>query len=195
VKGQALWWLLNYHDSRWKEFGVDEALKRSGLYDPEKLVISSVVAPLAAPTQLPPAAVIAALTGHAARGAELARMCEMCHRIGDQGVDYAPNLTGFANRETSAAVIGHIRDPSGDTSPGYEGTEIILRDGTIVDGLMQSIGDPVVIQTIGGVRQLIPAARIKSRRRLGHSLMLSADQLGLSAQDLADVVAYLKTQN
>jgi hypothetical protein len=28
---------------------------------------------------------------------------------------------------------------------------------------------------------------------LGRSLMLSADQLGLAAQDVADIVAYLKT--
>jgi hypothetical protein len=41
---------------------------------------------------------------------------------------------------------------------------------------------------------MIPADRIRSRQPLGRSLMLSADQLGLSAQDVADIAAYLKTQ-
>jgi hypothetical protein len=35
---------------------------------------------------------------------------------------------------------------------------------------------------------------VGSRTPLGRSLMLSAEQLGLSAQDVADIVAYLKTQ-
>ena len=47
----------------------------------------------------------------------------------------------------------------------------------------------------GRGRSLVPAARIKGspRKPLGRSLMLSAEQLGLSAQDVADIVAYLKT--
>jgi len=42
------------------------------------------------------------------------------------------------------------------------------------------------------VTQMIPAAQVKERKRLGRSLMLSADQLGLSAQQVADIVAYLR---
>jgi putative heme-binding domain-containing protein len=55
-----------------------------------------------------------------------------------------------------------------------------------------SNGNPVVIQSTGGAIQMIPAALIANRQRLGRSLMLSADQLGLTAQQLADIVAYLK---
>jgi putative heme-binding domain-containing protein len=45
---------------------------------------------------------------------------------------------------------------------------------------------------MGGVTQMVPKTMIKDRHALGRSLMLSADQLGLSAQQIADVVAYLK---
>jgi hypothetical protein len=51
------------------------------------------------------------------------------------------------------------------------------------------------VQSMGGLTQMIPAAKIRgsSRKPLGRSLMLSAEQLGLNAQDVADIVAYLKT--
>jgi hypothetical protein len=48
---------------------------------------------------------------------------------------------------------------------------------------------------MGGLTQMIPVSKVRPGRppALGRSLMLSADQLGLSAQDVADIVAYLKT--
>ena len=40
---------------------------------------------------------------------------------------------------------------------------------------------------------MIPRNRIQKRPyKLHHSLMLSADQLGLTPQDVADLVAFLK---
>jgi putative heme-binding domain-containing protein len=48
------------------------------------------------------------------------------------------------------------------------------------------------VQSAGGMTQMIPTAMVKERKRLGRSLMLSADQMGLTAQQVADVVAYLK---
>ena len=40
---------------------------------------------------------------------------------------------------------------------------------------------------------MIPRGLIKDRPgNLNRSLMLSADQLGLTAQDVADIVAYMK---
>jgi len=45
---------------------------------------------------------------------------------------------------------------------------------------------------MGGLTQIIPADRVASRRRFPGSLMMSAAQLGLTAQDVADVIAYLR---
>ena len=54
--------------------------------------------------------------------------------------------------------------------------------------------DPVIIRSTGGLTQLIPGDRMKSRQNLGRPLMLSAEQLGPEAQDVADVVAHLRTK-
>jgi len=194
IQTAALWWTLNYKDSRWASHGINAELKARGLYDPEKVKITASVIEPQPPTKLPSVAQLALIKGDATRGAGLSAACLMCHRIGDQGAEYAPNLTGFASRQTTEVVINSIVNPSSDIAHGYEGTEFILKDGTIIDGLSLTSGDPVIVQTMGGSTQMIPAEKIKSRKRLTRSLMMSAEQLGLGAQEVADVVAYLKTK-
>ena len=194
VQSHALWWILNYKDTRWKEFGLNAELKSRKLYDPATVAAIPAMVPAPAPSQFPPVSEIAALTGDPTRGRNTGQACLACHRIGDQGVDYAPALTGFARRQTTEVVVNSIVKPSDDIAHGYAGTEITLKDGTVIDGLVLSPGDPLIVQTMGGIRQLIPADRVQTRRPLNRSLMLSAEQLGLKPQDVADVVAWLRTQ-
>lgn len=194
VQQQAFWWLLNYKDSRWANLGVDEELKARGLYDADKVVINeSVVPEPPAESKLPPPAEIAALEGDAKRGAALVTACYLCHRIGTQGTDYGPDLTAFAKMQAAEAVIGAIVKPSADIAHGYEGTTVKLKDGKTVQGRLVSSGDPLVVQSMGGVTQLIPAKLVDKRTNLNRSLMLGADQLGLDAQAVADIVAYLRS--
>lgn len=187
----ALWWLLNYKDSRWAEAGVDAELKRRGLFDPDTVQISEVTVP-EAPSATLQVADIVRLRGDARRGAIAAQACQMCHRINGQGTDYAPDLSGFASRQTREVVATAIVTPSNDIAHGYDGTEITLTDGRRIHGLVLSGGNPLIVQSTGGLTQMIPATLVKQRKRLGRSLMLSADQLGLSAQQVADIVAYLR---
>jgi putative membrane-bound dehydrogenase-like protein len=192
-KNQALWWLINYKDSRWAGQGIDAELKRRGLFDPDAVAINEVMVP--APPEkstLPAVADIARLRGDAKRGATAAGACLMCHQIKGQGVDFGPALDGFASRQTRDVVITAIVNPSNDIAHGYEGAELTLTDGKKVHGMVLSGGNPVIVQSTGGVTQMIPATLIKERKRLGRSLMLSADQLGITAQQVADIAAYLR---
>ena len=54
------------------------------------------------------------------------------------------------------------------------------------------MGDPVILVSTGGIRQIIPKERIADKKNMKRSLMLSAQQLGLSEQDVADIVEYMK---
>lgn len=194
VQSHALWWLLNYKDTRWKEHGLNAELKSRGLYDPATVTISPSLVPAPEPSKLPSVEAIAALKGDVQRGSNVGQTCYLCHRVGDKGVEYAPSLTGWASRQTTDVVINAIVNPSADIAHGYSGTEITLKDKIVIHGLLLSAGDPLIVESMAGLRQLIPNDRVESRKQLGRSLMLSADQLGLSAQDVADVVAWLKTQ-
>ena len=189
----ALWWLINYKDSRWAGQGIDAELKRRGLFDPDTVAINEVTVPQPPEkSSLPQVADIAKLRGDAKRGEAAAGACLMCHRVHGKGVDYAPAIDGFASRQTRDVVITAIVNPSNDIAHGYDGSEITLTDGRKIHGLVLSGGNPIIVQSTGGVTQMIPAAQVKERKRLGRSLMLSADQLGLTAQQVADIVAYLR---
>ena len=54
--------------------------------------------------------------------------------------------------------------------------------------------DPVIIMSSGAITQTVPKNRIKEKKPLPRSLMLSAEQMGLDAQTLADVTAFLRTK-
>jgi putative heme-binding domain-containing protein len=193
VPDHALWWLLNYRKTRWSAFAIDAELKTRGLYDADAITVAPSIVPEPEPTRLPSAAAIAQLTGDVARGADKAQSCLLCHRIGEGGVDYGPELTTWAQRQTTEATIAAIIDPSAEIAHGYGGTAVTLQDGTVVQGILDSPTDPLVIRSMGGLRQMIPADRVQKRDWMRRSLMLSAEQLGFSAQDVADVEAYLQS--
>jgi putative heme-binding domain-containing protein len=193
VKANAFWWILNYKDSRWKDLDLNAELKSRGVFDADKIELNAAEVPVAPATQLV-VKDIAALKGDAQRCATLAQSCLLCHRIGDKGIEYGPSLAGFANRQTAEVVINSIVNPSSDIASGYDGTELKLAGGAVIQGLLQSTGNPLIIQSTGGVTQFVPNAKVQSRTKMERSLMLSADQLGLKAQDVADIAAFLKTQ-
>ncbi len=75
-KNAALWWLLNYKDSRWAQAGVDAELKRRGLFDPDAVRVEEITVPSPSQTSaLPAIAEIAKLRGDAKRGAQVAATC------------------------------------------------------------------------------------------------------------------------
>ena len=194
IKADALWWLINRKDNVWRDHSLAAELKARKLYDPEAVELIEATIPKAdAPTFA--AADVAKLTGDAKRGHErFSAVCTSCHRAGDEGVEYAPNLTGWARRQTAEVFFNSVINPSADIAHGFNGTELKLKDGTLIHGLVISDGDPVVIQSAAGVIQTVPRNRIAGRGGLGRSLMLSADQLGLKPQDLADIHAFLRTR-
>ena len=90
------------------------------------------------------------------------------------------------------AIIHAIVNPSQGIAHGFQGTEYILKDGTTLHGITESRGDPAIVLSQGGLTQMVPQSKVKSSKRMKRSLMLSAEQLALSAQDVADIVAFMK---
>lgn len=194
VRAEALWWLLNRKDSTWNDFGLNTALKARGIYDPDHVELTEATIPAAEPPQFT-VAQVASLTGEAKRGGEkFSATCSSCHRVGDSGTEYAPNLTGWAGRQTTEVFLNSVINPSAEIASGFNGVEIKTKEGVVLHGLLLSEGDPLIVQSASGLTQMVPKSRVESRKGLNRSLMLSADQLGLSAQDLADIAVFLKTQ-
>ena len=194
LKADAIWWLINRKDSVWRQHALGPVLKARKIYDPEAIELISATIP-EPEKPLFSVATVAALSGESRRGQERFRaVCISCHRAGDEGVEYAPNLTGWARRQTAEVFFNSVINPSSDIAHGFAGTAFKLKDEVEIHGVVISDGDPVVVQSAAGIIQTIPKKRIESRKGLGRSLMMNADQLGLSAQDLSDIQAFLRTQ-
>ena len=144
-------------------------------------------------SKLPPIEDILKLKGDADKGKLLATACYMCHKIGENGVDYGPDITAFARAQTSEVVLRSLIDPSAEISHGYNGSVVTTKDKVVVHGRVLSNSNPVIVQSQGGVMQMIPKNKVESVKGLRRSLMLSAEQLGMDAQALADLLAYLNT--
>lgn len=193
VKADAIWWLMNKKDADWKDFGVMTALKENGIYDPDDVELVPAMIPEPPVSKLPPVGDVLAMTADASRGKLIATACSICHQIEGQGVEFGPTLTGWGKTQTREVIARSIMNPSADIAHGFQGVEILTDNGLMIQGVVLSEGDPVMIRSMGGLTQNVPKARIKKRSRMRRSLMMSAEQFGFGAQEVADLVAYLKS--
>ena len=193
LREPATWWLLNRMSNDWKDHDLRPALKAAGIYDPEAIELREIVTPKPA-ADAPELAIdeVLKLTGDAARGKDAATRCLMCHAVGGTGAELGPALDGWGRGKSDEVIARAIVRPSAEVAMGYDGMELKTKDGLTIQGLLIKEGDPLMMRSMGGVTQIIPADRVASRRRMSESLMMSATQLALTAQDVADLVAFLK---
>ncbi len=196
VGGEATRWLIHLGNTRWRKLKVFDFLKEKGIYDSDKIEITEALVPVAeGESKLPSVAAILALKGDASKGKTTALRCVMCHRLEGQGVDYGPTLMGWISNQGDERFVHAVLNPSAGIALGYPGSRVKLKGGKEIHGLALSARNPLIVQSQGGVVQVIPSDRIEEVEPLGRSLMLSADQLGLSPQDVADILAYIQTLN
>lgn len=193
-KDLANWWVNNRKGNLWKPYNVDGILKARG-QDPAnvKLVAVEMPAEPANAPKLPPVAEIAKLQGDVARGKTAVAACYMCHKVGDAGTDFGPDLSSFGKQQPAEVIITAIAEPSADVSHGYDGTEIKTKDGLTITGMVLSDSDPVIVKCMGGQMQTIAKSRIASMKKMEKSLMYPPSLLGLTPQSVADITAYLKS--
>ena len=193
VGAEATRWLIHLGNTRWRKYGVYDALKKAAIYDPDQIKITEIVVPaVEGKSKMPPISEILKLKGDAEKGKITAARCIMCHRIGGLGIDYGPSLEGWIQNQGNEKFVQSLIDPSSEIAHGYSGSRIQLKDGIEIHGLTLSAKNPLIVQSQGGIVQVIPSGKVKSVESLGRSLMLSAEQLGMKAQDVMDVLAYLK---
>jgi putative heme-binding domain-containing protein len=143
-------------------------------------------------TKLPHADKILALKADPDNGKQQIGRCYVCHKVGSVGVEFGPTLAGWGSGQNRETILKAITNPSADLAHGYEGTELLVKGDKRIQGFIQAEGDPLVIRVFGGEDLVIAKSDIKSRKKMNSSLMAPASSLGLNAQQLRDIVEYLK---
>lgn len=201
MKGEATAWLFRNLSGEWAKHDIGKGLKEKGIYDPAAIVVAASPMPEpAADAEQPNVDEILKLTSDTTKGQlAAATRCILCQRIDGAGTEYGPNLKGWGATQEREAVVRAIAEPSAGIARGYMGTEVILKDGGVIHGIAFNNTElwmkdalPLVIQSAGGLTQLIAKDRIEKKHAFKRSLMFDPQTLGLSAQDIADIAAWLE---
>ena len=191
LKTASTWWLVNRSEGEWADMNIRPELEKRGLVEkPADLVEMTVPSkPTGHNYEITE---VLALKGDATRGKLAAGRCVLCHQIEGVGPEYGPTLKGFGSRQPPEVIAKSLIDPSADISHGFEGSSIKLKDGKSIDGRIIADGEPTIIRSTGGFTQKVASFQEEKRQKMDRSLMLSADQLGLTAQDVADIIEWMK---
>ena len=198
VKDLAKQFLVKSMVHRWKEYAVKEFLVSQKIIDAKPKPLVQVPGLRRDDGTLKVAKVIK-LPGDYERGKSSAARCYSCHQFDNLGVEFGPNLKGWGQGRSAEEIARAIIHPSAGIAHGYESHEVTLEPNWKerksfwrINGIILSESDPLTIKSAGGLIQNVPSHEIHFIQPSRNSLMLSAHQLGMSEQDVADVVAFLK---
>jgi putative heme-binding domain-containing protein len=119
--------------------------------------------------------------------------CLLCHRIGNQGVALAPPLDGSANRDT-AALITSLVDPDAAVENVFRLYRVETKDGQQFAGFRKNVDTKeLTLVNMGGGQQVIPLNTITKAGYVQGQSVMPALGVGLTVEQAADVVRYLKT--
>ena len=120
--------------------------------------------------------------------------CSSCHRIKNKGMDVGPNLTEIKNKFQREALLDAMINPNAGIVFGYEAWLITTKSGDSFFGFLVADGtQTVVVKDLSGIKHTIDTSTIASRQKQTSSLMPEPSSLGLTDQNLADIVEYLMT--
>lgn len=137
---------------------------------------------------------VGTLTPAKDRGGELfAKNCAQCHAFRGQGFDVGPNLAEFAGKSTADFVLA-LLDPNAGINPNFIAYNIETKDGRSLSGIVRNeTASGLTLVQGGGVRESIARRDITAIRASALSLMPEGLEQALSPQDLADLIAWLKS--
>lgn len=138
---------------------------------------------------------VAALAGDPGQGqAVFSRHCATCHTFGGEGGTLGPDLSGIRNQPPDAILL-HAVMPDFEITPGYEGYLVETRDRrTLAGRLVSEAPNSITLREASSQDHLILRSQVLSMAVSRTSLMPSGIEQALSAQDLANLIQYLKSE-
>jgi putative heme-binding domain-containing protein len=133
------------------------------------------------------------LEGDRKQGAELfCKSCLVCHALQGQGQRVGPDVSG-ANSRPIETLLTDILDPSRDVSPDFISYELTMTGGETLSGLIATeTAGSITLRRADQPDETILRSQIKELRASGKSIMPDGLEQGLTAQDIADLLAFLR---
>ena len=147
-------------------------------------------------TELPPIAELAKRTGDATRGRTVfEKNCRTCHRVGDDGVRFGPNLSGVGLRLERTRLLESILDPTAVVDPAYRGLLVQTRRGKFVTGLVVAEDkEAITLLRQGGDEVVVRSKDVLLREEQKGTFMPAGLEKAMTEAELVDLVEYLAAQ-
>ena len=144
-------------------------------------------------TSLAPIAELVEKNGDVANGKVVfGRLCQSCHMVNGQGLDFGPGLSEIGDKLPKNALYESIIHPSDGISFGYEGYVLEMKDGSTVVGIIDSqTEDQVSLKMPGGSSVQYDKSDIASITKMDNSLMPPGLEQAMTEQELVDLIEYL----
>ena len=118
--------------------------------------------------------------------------CFACHKVGDRGVAIGPDLVGIGKRRDMDYVIQSTLEPDAYIVEGFQQTSLEMKDGRVLFGM---IGEETALSLklvlLTGEQIVVRPDEIKKRSDAKNSIMPASFSNTLSAQDVADISAWI----
>ena len=142
---------------------------------------------------------ILALKSDWRRGQELffqqgGAQCARCHRVQNLGREVGPDLNQIGRKYNRAQLLEQILKPSAIIDPNFVSVDVETKDGESITGYVvnQSAGG-YTIRDAAGKDHALKNGQISSRRPSKLSLMPEGLLQAYTAQEAADLLAYLES--
>jgi putative heme-binding domain-containing protein len=134
------------------------------------------------------------LAGQRDRGRDVfVKTCATCHQAEGRGVDVGPNLATVANRSPEDLLV-HILDPNREVAPNFVNYNVATASGRVLSGIIaEESAAALVLKRAEGAGDVVPRDQIEEVASTGISLMPEGLEKGLSPQDLADLIAFVRS--
>ncbi|MFP6613097.1 MAG: c-type cytochrome, partial [Pirellulales bacterium] len=147
-------------------------------------------------TAIEPAKILS-LAADAARGkavffATAGVQCQNCHRINGQGREVGPDLSAVGKKLTKEKLLENILFPSREIDPKFRAFLVETGEGKIFTGLLvEKTAKEVVLRDTKGEVIRVPATQVEHMTPQLQSIMPDLLLRDMTAQQVADLIAFL----
>ncbi len=120
--------------------------------------------------------------------------CSTCHQLGgENGINFGPDLAAIRNR-TKTALLNELLFPNEAIADGYGIWEVQLKNGEIKGGIIsEELNDQIFLKDATDKLEAVSRAEIVSMKQLERSAMPEGLGNQLSAEEMKDLLTYLKS--
>ncbi|WP_422925781.1 PQQ-dependent sugar dehydrogenase [Singulisphaera sp. PoT] len=141
---------------------------------------------------------ILAMAGDPSRGEAIfwsnALNCGTCHKVGDRGKQIGPDLSTIGKQRSREDLLESILDPSRRIEPKFAAFLALTADGRSVTGQLVRRDDSEIVLRDSQDQQIaLPAKDVEQLQPSLRSLMPDQQIASLTAQEAADLLAYLSS--